>query len=402
MKVKLTALYVEKLKAPQAGRLEIWDTEQRCFGIRVTQNDVKTWTLKYKYRGRQRRMVLGYYPEVSLAEARKLAQKKLGELANGDDPAASKDAAPEARFADLIEAYMERHAKLRNKEVSWRQDEQLIRDYIPAAWKRRELSSFTRGDIVRLHAEIGAKSIYAANHTLRLIKSMFNRSAHDFEMFTGDNPAVGIDLLKEKKGTRFLSTDEMRRMIGALQEEEDVLWRTYFMLALMLGSRRNELLSIRWADVDFEQQILRLPETKSGREHILPLPGPALELLKALPRKNDFVFAGSGETGHRINVKRAWKRVCKQAGVTGCRVHDLRHTVGSWLSMAGCNLQLVSRVLGHAGTAVTERYSHVNLNPVRTVLEANARAMFALSVETPAVEIQALPAPEGEGAAATS
>ena len=63
MKVKLTALYVEKLKAPQAGRLEIWDTDQRCFGIRVTENDVKTWTLKYKYRGRQRRMVLGYYPE---------------------------------------------------------------------------------------------------------------------------------------------------------------------------------------------------------------------------------------------------------------------------------------------------------------------------------------------------
>ena len=85
------------------------------------------------------------------------------------------------------------------------------------------------------------------------------------------------------------------------------------MLALMLGSRRNELLSIRWADLDFKRQVLRLPKTKSGREHILPLPGPALELLKAVPRQNDFVFAGSGETGHQINVKRAWKRVCKQA-----------------------------------------------------------------------------------------
>jgi integrase len=161
-----------------------------------------------------------------------------------------------------------------------------------------------------------------------------------------DNPAVGIDLLKEKKGTRFLSTDEMRRIIGALQAEEDVLWRTYFMPALMLGSRRNELLSIRWADVDFEQQMLRLPETKSGREHILPLPGPALELLKTLPRQNDFIFAGNGETGHRINVKRAWKRICKQAGVTSCRVHDLRHTVGSWLSMgrkSACRCRSLSR-----------------------------------------------------------
>jgi integrase len=121
-----------------------------------------------------------------------------------------------------------------------------------------------------------------------------------------------------------------------------------------------------------------------------------------MPRQSEFVFAGSGETSHRINVKRAWKRICKSAAVTGCRVHDLRHTVGSWLSMAGCNLQVVSRVLGHAGTAVTERYSHVNLNPVRTVLEANARAMFALSVDAQAVEVKALPIPEQENAAVAS
>jgi integrase len=272
MKIKLTALYVEKLKAPQTGRLEIWDTEQRCFGIRVTENGVKTWALKYKHHGRQRRTVLGYYPEMSLADARKLAQQKLGELARGEDPATSRRAAPEATLADLIAGYMERHAKLRNKEVSWRQDEQLIRDYIPGAWKRRELSSFTRSEVVRLHAEIASNSIYAANHTLRLLKSMFNSAAHDFEMFSGDNPAVGIKLFEEKKGTRFLSTDEMRRMINALEEERDVLWCTYFMLALMLGTRRNELLAVKWADVDFEQRMLRLPETKSGREHILPLP----------------------------------------------------------------------------------------------------------------------------------
>jgi integrase len=391
VKRTLTDPYVKTLKSPER-RLEVWDTEQRCFGLRVTENGIKTWTLKYKHRGRQRRMNLGYYPETSLANARKFARQKLGELAKGEDPGASKDTTPEATFADLVRAYLDRHAKLRNKEVSWQQDEQIIRDYIPAAWRRRELSSFKQSEISRLHSEVGKKSIYAANHTLRLLKSMFYK-APKFEMFSGVNPAVGVDLFKEKMGTRFLSTEEMRRMIGALQEEVDVLWRTYFMVVLMLGTRRSELLAVRWTDIDFEQQLLRLPETKSGREHILPLPGAALQLLASLPRRNDFVFSGTGETGHRVNVKRAWKRICDRAGVRSCRVHDLRHTVGSWLSMAGCNLQLVKQVLNHASTAVTERYTHLSLGPVRTVLEANARAMFALSVEAPTVEVKALPAP---------
>ena len=395
MRKKLSDAYIKTLKAPETGRLEILDTEQRCFGLRVTENGVKTWTLKYKHRGRQRRMNLGYSTETSLAEARKLARQKLNELAGGKDPAASRCEEPHATFADLIEVYMSRYAKLRNKEVTWKQSEQLIRDYIPASWKNRELSSFEITDVAILHAEIGKKSIYAANHTLRLLKTMFNRAAREFNMSIGSNPAVGVSLFKEKQGTRFLSTDEMRRMIRALEGERDAAWRTYFMLALMLGTRRNELLAAKWSEVDFERQTLRLPgtNTKSGREHILPLPTPALQLLDSLPHRNDFIFPGTGKNGHRVNVKRAWKRVCERAEVKGCRLHDLRHTLGSWLTMAGCNLQVVSRVLNHASTVVTERYAHSNIAPVKMVLEANARAMLALSTEAPAGEIKALPAP---------
>jgi len=291
---------------------------------------------------------------------------------------------------------MTRHAKLRNKEVTWKQNEQLLHDYIPASWKNRELSTFKMADISGLHAQIGEKSIYAANHTLRLLKSMFNRAAREFGMFRGDNPAVGVSLFAETRGTRFLSTDEMRRMIRALEAEGDATWRTYFTLALMLGTRRNELLAAKWSEVDFDRQTLRLPatNTKSSRERVLPLPTPALELLDSLLRQSDFIFPGTGRKGHRVNVKRAWKRVCERAEVKGCRLHDLRHTVGSWLSMAGCNLQVISRVLGHQSAATAERYSHLNLAPVKMVLEANTRAMLALSAESPAEEQpKALPAP---------
>ena len=95
-------------------------------------------------------------------------------------------------------------------------------------------------------------------------------------------------------------------------------------LALMLGTRRNELLAAKWSEVDFDRQTLRLPatNTKSSRERVLPLPTPALELLDSLLRQNDFIFPGTGRKGHRVNVKRAWKRVCERAEVKGCRLHD--------------------------------------------------------------------------------
>ena len=98
-------------------------------------------------------------------------------------------------------------------------------------------------------------------------------------MLSGENPSARIRLFKEERRERFLSPEELRRVNQALLDEPDWRWRAFFRVALMLGTRRSELLSVRWADIDLKQRTLRLPETKAGRPHFLPLPEPACNAL---------------------------------------------------------------------------------------------------------------------------
>ena len=114
----------------------------------------------------------------------------------------------------------------------------------------------------------------------------------------GANPAARIKFYHEEKRDRFLSPEELRRVNSALVDEPNPYWRGYFPLSLLLGTRRSQLLSARWSDMDLEQKTWRIPSTKAGRPHLLPLPNAAVEILKTLPRSSEYVFPGKGASGH--------------------------------------------------------------------------------------------------------
>jgi integrase len=233
--------------------------------------------------------------------------------------------------------------------------------------------------VARLHGRIGDEhGRYAANRTLALLRTMFNL-ARTWELFKGDNPVQGIKQFKEQRRERYLSPEELQKVNAALLEEPDWRWRTYFPLALMLGTRKSELLAMRWADIDMPQRTWRIPETKAGNSHLLPLPTPAVAMLEALPShdKSEWVFPGDGASGHIVEPAKAWQRIRARAGVPDVRIHDLRHTLASWLVAQGFNLPLVGRALNHTQTATTARYAHLALEPVRAALEQTAALMVA-------------------------
>lgn len=156
---------------------------------------------------------------------------------------------------------------------------------------------------------------YAANHVLRLLRSMFNL-ARDWGMLVGDNPATRIKLLSETKRDRFLSPDELARVNTALAQEPNEYWRAFFALSLMLGTRKGELLVLKWTDIDFRQRTLRISQTKVGRPHILPLPAPAISILEPLPSREtgEWVFpSAESKTGHLASPEHAWERIRKAA-----------------------------------------------------------------------------------------
>jgi integrase len=333
----LTKATIERAKLPPSSKREYFlrDRGVRGLAVRVTENGAKSFVFEGRIRGRVRRLTIGGWPELNLVLARERAIEIRRQIALGQDPAQDKvDARAEATFSSLVDAYMERHAKPHKRSAD--QDADALRLYIPAGWRTRRLSDISRADVLKLHGQVGRRGHYAANRLLALLKTMF-ALAKTWEMLDGDNPAHGIKQFREEKRERYLSADELARINTALLAETDWRWKAYFPLALMLGCRRSELLSAKWADVDLGRRTLTLPMTKAGRSHLLPLPDAAIALLEALPSRSqsEFVFPGVGVSHHLQEPKKAWARICERADIENCRVHDLRHALASLLVQQG-------------------------------------------------------------------
>jgi integrase len=384
--VRLTKDAIERAERPEAGRRErfIRDDVVRGLGVRITMSGAKSFIFEARIQGRPRRLTLGCWPDVTVILARQRALEIRTAIARGEDPAAEAEAArKEATFADLAAVYMERHARP-SKRSAW-QDENTLRRYIPVGWNSRRLSDITRADLARLHAKVGEEhGHYAANRTLALLRTMFNL-ARVWELFKSENPAQGIKQFREQRRERYLSPDELAAVNRALLEDSDWRWRAYFPLALMLGIRKSELLAMRWQDIDLNARTWRIPQTKTGNSHLLPLPAPVMAMLESLPSRgtSEWVFPGDGATGHIVEPAKAWQRVRARAGVADVRIHDLRHTLASWLVAQGFNLSLIGRALNHTQTVTTARYAHLALDPVRAALEQTAALMVGPNTTHP-------------------
>jgi integrase len=388
----ITKALVEGVRIPSYGQIFVRDNQLKGFALRVTDNGVKSFIWEGRVKGRVRRITLGQFPALTVLDARKAALETKTAIVRGEDPAHERaEIRAERTFGDLSDAYLERHAKQRKR--SWREDAAVLKNHIPSAWRHRKLSDISREDVIQLRDAVARKENprvkdkeqrkrgmpYAANHLLRLLRTMFNL-ARDWGMLAGDNPATRIKLLSETKRDRFLSPDELARVNTALAQEPNEYWRAYFALSLMLGTRKGELLVLKWSDIDFRQKTLRISQTKAGRPHILPLPAPAISILESLPSRHmsDWVFpSAESKTGHLASPKHAWERIRKAARVPDVRVHDLRRTLGSWLAASGYSLPLIGRALNHTEVSTTAIYARLNLDPVREALERNAALMLA-------------------------
>ena len=169
-----------------------------------------------------------------------------------------------------------------------------------------------------------------------------------------------------------------------------------YWLYLFTGLRKNELLRAEWTHVDWERRELRIPETKSGRVHYMPLTPPALALLNDLPQVegNPYIFVGHVNGRHLVNIDKPWRRIRKTAGVEDVRLHDLRRTVGSWLAQSGASLHLIGRVLNQSTQAATAVYAHFGQDHLREALDRHATQLTSIAKGKPA-EVRPIKGAEG-------
>jgi integrase len=191
------------------------------------------------------------------------------------------------------------------------------------------------------------------------------------------NPAKGVKLHPTKRRERFLSAEEMARLGEALAQAElksDAAPSVAAIRLLILtGCRKGEILSLRWSYVDQERGLLRLPDSKTGAK-VVPIGGPALDLLKALPRFPDEpnVFPSPRHARHLVGLQKVWERVRDAAKLENVRLHDLRHSFASIAVTGGHSLYMVSKILGHKDTRTTEIYAHLAADPMREVANHTA------------------------------
>lgn len=372
---KLTKRAIDATPPPVRGQVFLRDDELRGFGIRITSG-AKSFILEKEINGRVRRLTLGRYGALTVEQARKLAQDKIGQIVRGGDPAEERQRHHHgATFQELEALYLERHAahkKSRKNDVS------ILNRHL-APWRPRKVSSLTRSEVARVHADLGAAGHRTwANRVVALVRMMFHL-AEEWGVHPGPNPASRIRMFQEVERARYLTPEELPAFFAALSKEPSPFIRVALLTALLTGARRTEVLTMEWTHVSLTEGVWRIPETKAGRPHVIPLPAPLVRFLGELPRvaNNPFVFPGRHHHGHLVNLDKAWSRIRRLAKIDDVRIHDLRRTLGSWLAGTGASLPLIGKVLNHSQPSTTAIYARLDLVPVRKALAQNAQHMLS-------------------------
>ncbi|MDR4485514.1 MAG: site-specific integrase [Nitrospirales bacterium] len=372
-RTNLTKRKIDALPLPSSGQVIIRDRDLPGFALRATKGS-KAFIVERRVKGRLHRVVIGPYGAWTVDGARDEAREILGKLARGESLASSRG---ELTFEKFSELYLERYA-IRKK--SYLHEKGRLKHL--AHWNTWKLSAITRDDVAELHSKMGKTHPVGANRVLALLRTMLRLGVAWGYLKT--SPATHIAMFPETSRDRFVQPDELPRLLTALKAETNPYVKSALLMCLLTGARRTEVLTAQWADIDLTAGNWRIPQTKSGHWHLLPLPGPLVQILSELPRVQDnpYVFVGRHEKGHLKNISRAWRSIRKEAGIPDVRIHDLRRTLGSWIAGTGVSLHVLGKILNHQQPSTTAIYSRLNLDPLREVLESNAQRMLTMGEKT--------------------
>jgi integrase len=370
--LKFTEKLVEALEGEAGKESFFWDTEQPGLGMRITAKGRKSYFVFYRTQdGQQRRPALGLIRDLSLKEAREMAQEYRAAACKGLDPVAARREARNAlTLRQFAEIYMAEHAEKRKKPLSVAGDRGNLDNHILPRLGDTKLDRITRPDITRFHRDMSGQPS-AGNRCLALLSKMFNLAEAWGYRKDGTNPCLHVERYKENKRERYLTVEELGRLGKVLAEVEGSDTERPAVVAairllLFTGCRRDEILTLRWDYVDFAAGCLRLPDSKTGAK-IVWLNAPALAVLRGMERheSNSWVIPGQRRGARLVNISKPWHRIRAAAKLPDLRLHDLRHSFASMGANAGLGLPLLGALLGHKDSGTTARYAHLAANPVK-------------------------------------
>jgi integrase len=369
----LTTKSVEAAR-PAAARYELPDGGCRGLYLITQPSGVKSWGCRYRFNGRTSKFTIGQFPAVSLAEARKLAAASMAQVARGIDPAAEKrEAKATDRGRDTVERlavlFLEQHAKRKTRETSWRAVEGTFRREVLPAWGRRSIADIRRRDVADLVNAVAMTRPIMANRMLAHL-SRFFRWCVARDWLSG-SPCVGVERPAPETVRSRSLTDAETGLLWTATETLPAPFGDIYRLLLLSAARRQEVVGLRWVELDLARQVWTLPaeRNKAGVDLVRPLGPRAWEIITAQPRTSDCVFGRN-----RAGFIRSKPPLDRAIQVSDWRVHDLRRTARSLLSRGRVNADVAEMLLGHALPGIRKTYDvHGYIDEKRAAYEVLER-----------------------------
>lgn len=377
MAEKLTKRLIDSLIYEDGNAKDIrWDSEMSGFGIRLYATGKKSFVLSYRINGKKTLYTIGQYGKITLEQARELARKRFGEIADNKDPLAARKATKKKHrwtvkkaAEDFIKQYAQHHTK------NWKETQRIFNhDLIPVIGKK-PLDEVNKDDILKILDNIverGSRTM--ANRTLAHIRKFFNwcvqRNLIPF------SPAYKLaPPAKNVTRSRVLHDPEIKEIWELLDNNMSNPFASLMKMLFLTAQRRSEVASMRWQDINIKEATWTIPRemNKSDRDHHVPLSPLALDIIKSMPKLGEYIFSSTGKRPFEnfsrekelldgfIKDKR---KENKQLQMVAWRIHDIRRTVASGLARLKVAPHVIERLLNHSSgvisgvAAVYNRYEY--------------------------------------------
>lgn len=431
-KIKFTKKTVEALPLPSKGVAYYYDSECKGLAVSVGRTGRINFLLYRKIDGRPTRQGLGPFPDLPIEEARRRASEINGRIAAGlfTAPTSTKKQSFRQAFQRFYDEYSSIHKITHAEDLA--HFERHIARGAGAHFVDKPIDQVSADDLRRFHRTLGnAGKRTTANRMIALVSAIFTRM-RKWGHFAGANPCESVEKYPERSRERFvLPGSEMDRFLAALHAEADD--RDFFLLALLTGARKSNVMAMQWGTVDISGGVWTIPRTKNGDSQAVHLSSEASEILVrrreewlAHGANTPYVFPGNGASGHLVEPKKAWQRVLSRATALGVvelvvqmtesseqvrsilteeallapiklisrfeadnnldlssidmrdlHIHDLRRTMGSFLASRGVSLTIIGKVLNHRSSASTQIYARLWPAAVRDAVEGAGKQMMS-------------------------
>jgi len=370
-RVSLTKKFIDQIEAQT--KVQVFhDAKVTGLQLRVSSTGRKTFYLYFRTkRGKQKRPKLGDYGILTVEQARDTARAMLGEISKGNDPT-ERHRVNNLTLIHFFKIFDKNHISKHVKSSTAKTYHSLFKSVIAPSIGRQLLDDITRSHVEEMVAQNDNRRT-TANHALVLLRLILDK-AQQWEFISSmRNPCANVTKFKTQAKERFLSDNEIARLVATLDQFEAASLApknaiTIVRLLIMTGCRKNEITRLRWDELFLDEGVLKLKDSKTGKKEVTLSDDANQILAAAAPNESDYIFPGKDGIEPIQGLQKIWHRIRREAGLRDVRIHDLRHTFASVAVSSGTPLYEVGRLLGHASIQSTQRYAHLERSRLKDSL----------------------------------